>query len=240
MIPIKDDNPTQTFPIITIVLIVLNVVIYAVQVSLGDGAEAFIYRFGAIPFEISHFQELPKLPFAFQTRMPNIFTLITAMFLHGGLFHLLGNMLYLWIFGDNVEAIMGSMRFLAFYLLCGLIAALSHIIIEPNSTVPMVGASGAISGVLGAYFLRFPRARVHVLIIFFFIFRVIRVSALFVLGFWFLIQLSNGLGQMKLNPTGSGVAWFAHIGGFIAGMILVYFFEKKHKTRIYGRRGWWW
>ena len=180
------------------------------------------------------------MPFAFQTRMPNIFTLFTSMFLHGGFLHIFGNMLYLWIFGDNVEAIMGSVRFLLFYLLCGLIAALSYIIIDPNSTVPMIGASGAISGVLGAYFLRFPRARVHVLFIFFFIFRVIRVSALFVLGFWFLFQLLNGLGQMKLHSTGGGVAWFAHIGGFIAGMILVYFFEKKHKTRIYGRKGWWW
>lgn len=239
MIPIKDDNPNRTFPIMTIVLIVLNVVIYAVEHSLGQGAEAFVYRFGTIPWEISHFEELPQLPVDFRSHIPNIFTLITSMFLHGSILHLIGNMLYLWIFGDNVEAIMGSMRFLGFYLLCGLIATLSHIIIEPNSTLPLVGASGAISGVLGAYFLRFPRAKVHVLIVFFFIFRVVRISAILVLGFWFLIQLTNGLGSMNAKEAGGGVAWFAHIGGFIAGATLVYFFDKKKKTRIYGKSvGW--
>jgi membrane associated rhomboid family serine protease len=147
-------------------------------------------------------------------------------------------MLYLWIFGDNIEALMGHFRFLIFYVLCGVIAVVSHILTEPNSVVPMVGASGAISGVLGAYFVRFPRARVHVMIIFIFFIRVVRVSALFVLGFWFVIQVLNGFGSLGFQ-SGGGVAWFAHIGGFAAGMVLVLLFENKEQVKVYRRAGWW-
>jgi len=234
MIPIKDDNPTYTFPVITILLILANIGIFIYQFLLGQEAQAFISKLGAIPWEITHFRELPGLPLEYRSEFPNILTLFTSMFLHGGPFHLLGNMLYLWIFGDNIEALVGHARFLGFYLCCGLVATLSHVISDPASTTPMVGASGAISGVLGAYFLRFPRAKVHVLIFFLFFIRVIRVSALFVLGFWLVMQVLNGFGSLGFQ-RGGGIAWFAHIGGFIAGMVLVFFFEKKDRVRYYRR-----
>lgn len=237
MIPIKDDNPTRYFPVATILLILANIGVFIHQMTLGSESQAFIYRLGVIPWEITHFQEASHMPFNYRSNMPNVFTLFTSMFVHGGIFHLLGNMLYLWIFGDNIESLVGHLRFLIFYLCCGLGAAFVRIITGPNSLIPMIGASGAISGVLGAYLLRFPRAKVHVLIFFFFFIRVVRVSALFVLGFWFLIQLFNGLGALKLGETG-GVAWFAHIGGFIAGMILIYPFEKKGTYKIHRRIGW--
>ena len=238
MIPIKDDNPSYTFPLVTIFFILANVTVYIYQMTLGQTTQALFYKFGTIPWEITHFHELPRLPENFHSQIPNVLTLFTAMFIHGGILHLLGNMLYLWIFGDNVEALMGHIRFFFFYLLCGLIAVFSHIIVTPNSTLPMIGASGAISGVLGAYFVRFPRAKVHVLIFLFFFIRVIRISALFVLGFWFVIQIFSGLGSLGPGTDG-GVAWFAHIGGFLSGMVLIFFFEKKERVRIYRSTGWW-
>lgn len=237
MIPIKDDNPKTTFPVMNILLILANIAVFVYQVRLGSGIESFIYRFGTIPWEITHFQELPGLQWEFRTIFPNILTLVTSMFLHGGVLHLLGNLLYLWIFGDNVEALVGHWRYLLFYLLCGIIATLTHITMEPNSTIPMIGASGAISGILGSYFISFPRARVHVLLVFFFLFRVVRVSALFVLGFWFLLQVLNGFGTLGIR-SGGGVAWFAHIGGFVAGMFLILFFKRKGKYRVNRSRKW--
>ena len=235
MIPIKDDNPTRTFPFVTVLLIAANVAVFIYQWSLGEGASAFVYRLGTIPWEITHFSELPNLPAAAQTGFPSFLTLLTSMFLHGGLLHLLGNMLYLWIFGDNIEAIMGPVRFLIFYLLCGLAATLSHVVLTPDSTIPMVGASGAISGILGAYLLKFPRAKVHILVILFIIIRTFKISALWVLGFWFVMQVLSGLGSLG-SAQESGVAWFAHIGGFLAGMILVFFFQKADRVAYYRRR----
>ncbi len=238
MIPIKDDNPTHHFPITTILLILINIGVYIYQVTHGPEFQTFIYRLGVIPWEITHFHEAPNIPLQYWSTMPNIFTLLTSMFVHGGIFHLLGNMLYLWIFGDNVEALTGHLRFLGFYLSCGLAATFTQIIIAPNSLIPMVGASGAISGVLGAYLIYFPRAKVHILVFFFFFIRIVRVSALFVLGLWFFIQVFNGLGSFGHEETG-GVAWFAHIGGFIAGMILLFPFKKKNPVRIYKKANWW-
>lgn len=224
MIPLKDDNPSRIFPVVTILLILANVAVFVYQMTLGGNGHVFVMRFGAIPWEIIHFQEWHHSNPAFQTVYPNGLTLITSMFLHGGIFHLLGNMLYLWIFGDNVEGSMGHIRFLFFYGFCGLAAALTHIAFDPNSTIPMVGASGAISGVLGAYLIRFPKARVHVLIFIIWIIRVVRIPALFVLSFWFFMQILNGLG---LLGGGGSVAWFAHIGGFVAGMILILLFKRR-------------
>lgn len=224
MIPIKDDNPTTIFPLMTILLIAANVAVFIYQVTLGEAAQGFVYRFGAVPWEVTHFQEFPNFPGDYQSSIPGVLTIFTSMFLHGGPVHLLGNMLYLWIFGDNIEALVGHFRFLFFYLCCGLVASLGHVISDPQSTLPMVGASGAISGVLGAYFIRFPKARVHVLIIFILFIRVIRVPAIIVLGIWLVIQIMNGLGTLGFG--GGGVAWFAHIGGFIAGLILIFFFQK--------------
>jgi rhomboid family protein len=156
--------------------------------------------------------------------LPASMSLITSMFLHGGFMHLIGNMLYLWIFGNNIEDAMGHGRFIAFYLLCGVIAAMSHAVMEPGSTAPMIGASGAISGVLGAYLLLYPRARVFVLIPLGFFFWRMYVPAGFVLGFWFVLQL---LSSTATAGAGGGVAWFAHIGGFLAGMVLIGFFKRR-------------
>jgi membrane associated rhomboid family serine protease len=234
MIPIKDDNPRIAFPFITILFILVNTIVFLYQILYVAEPQAFVYRFGTIPWEITHFTELNRLPPEFRSEIPNVLTLFSSMFIHGGILHLAGNMLYLWIFGDNVEGIMGHGRFFFFYLCCGLAASASHVLIAPNSTVPMVGASGAISGILGAYFVRFPRAKVHVVFILIFFIRVIRIPAFFVLGFWFVVQLLSGL--IYMGPEGNaGVAWFAHIGGFAAGIILVFFFEKKERVRIYRR-----
>jgi membrane associated rhomboid family serine protease len=180
--------------------------------------ERFFLKFGVIPNNLTNYFS------------SNIYTLFTSMFLHGGILHLVGNMLYLYIFGDNVENIMGHFRYLIFYLICGIGASFLQVFVMPSSIIPMVGASGAISGILGAYVLKFPRANVSILIFIFFFIRIVKVPALFVLGFWFFIQLSEGLTSLGLDING-GVAWFAHVGGFIAGLLAVNLFEKK-KVRI--------
>ncbi len=229
MIPIKDDNPTRTVPFVTVSLIILNCVIYLYQMILpGELSHLLTLKFGVVPYEITHFVDVrPEIP------IPTFFTVITSQFLHGSIFHLGGNMLYLWIFGNNIEDIMGHLRFLGFYLICGILAALAHIILQPTSTIPTIGASGAISGVLGAYLLRFPKAKVLVVLWLFFIIRLIYVPALVVLGFWIIIQIFSGFGS--LGSSGGGVAWFAHIGGFFAGMILLKVFERRRsrwKVRV--------
>jgi membrane associated rhomboid family serine protease len=213
MIPLKDDIPSYRKPLISTGLIILNILVYLYQLIQGRYFEQFIVKYGTIPYEIMHGQELtPELA------APIPLTLFTAMFLHGGLFHLGGNMLYLWIFGDNVEDKLGHLRFLIFYFLSGMAASLAHVITSPGSQIPMVGASGAIAGVLGAYLIRFPQARIQTLIFFGFFVRAVRIPALFVLGFWFILQLLYGL--PSLGAQGGGVAWFAHIGGFLAGILL--------------------
>ncbi|MCH8126235.1 rhomboid family intramembrane serine protease [candidate division KSB1 bacterium] len=228
MIPLNDENPTQNIPFITYTIITVNILVFFNQ-FLFEGS-GFVIKYGTIPYEITHFREIASRP-EFQTPFANIFTLFTSMFIHGGFFHIASNMLFLWIFGDNVEDLMGSFRFLLFYLLTGLIASLAQIIIAPSSTIPMVGASGAISGVLGAYFLKFPKAKVKVLIIFIFFIQVISVPAVIVLGFWFLMQIMSGFTSLDALDMG-GVAWFAHIGGFIAGLIFVNKFQKR-KVQIW-------
>ena len=219
MIPLKDDIPSYRVPIATIGLIILNCIVFFFQLSLGPkGFEAGLVKYGAIPFEITHFREItPDLTF------PVSLSLFSSMFMHGGFLHLLGNMLYLWIFGDNVEDKLGHIRFVIFYIISGLIASFSYIITAPGSNVPMVGASGAISGVLGAYFLKFPKARILTLIFFGFFVRMVKVPALFFLGFWFFLQLLSGLPSLGAQTTG-GVAWFAHIGGFLGGILLIKLF----------------
>lgn len=211
MIPIRDNIPSSTYPYVTVSIIIINIAVFIYQLTLGlSGIESFIYRTAAIPVEITTFADtLPK------GVVPPPFTIFTAMFVHGGLLHLGGNMLFLWIFGDNVEDRFGHFFFLVFYLLTGIAASLTHILMEPASTVPMVGASGAIAGVLGAYFLFFPRAQIKTLVFFIFFINIVRLPALIFLGFWFLFQvLSSGL-----TPAG-GVAWYAHIGGFAAGFLI--------------------
>ncbi len=222
MIPLKDDNPTNSFPVVTILLILSNVSVFLYQFFLPPReGMVFTMQMGVIPFQITHFSDA-----IFPTPVPLYLTLITAMFLHGGMLHLGGNMLYLWVFGNNIEDTVGHFRFLFFYLLCGLIATLTHIAAVPDARIPLIGASGAIAGVLGAYIVCFPHARVLVLFWFLFFIRIIRVPALIVLGFWFLIQLMNASVD---TGDGGGVAWYAHIGGFVAGIVLIWRFRRPRQ-----------
>jgi membrane associated rhomboid family serine protease len=220
MIPLSDDNPSQLRPVVTIGLIVTCIVVFLWQLGHDpDASQALVYAYGLVPSVLFHISSLPPEVAV----VPPALTVVTSMFLHGGWLHLIGNMLYLWIFGDNVEDSMGHARFIVFYLLCGVTAALTQAIPDPQSDLPMIGASGAISGVLGAYLLLFPRARVLVLVPIVFIFTTLRLPAAFVLGLWFLLQALNGLYNAD---AGGGVAFRAHIGGFVAGMALVMLFKR--------------
>jgi len=219
MIPLHDDNPTERTPVVTIAFIVACVLVFFHQASLPAGSgDTFVFQYGAIPALVFGQAGLPEMDVA----IPPYTTLVTSMFLHGGWMHLIGNMLYLWIFGNNIEDVMGHAKYVAFYLLCGILAALGHAFTDPSSTIPMVGASGAISGVLGAYVLLFPRARVLVLMPGF---GATRVPAGFVLGMWFVMQLLSG--RMSFGREGGGVAFFAHIAGFVAGMALIGLFKRQ-------------
>ena len=223
MFPLRDDNPITITPIVTWALIVLNVVIFFYQVSLGPNAsQLFVYQFGAIPAVIVGDQILPEKIAA----IPPSMSLLTSMFLHGGWMHLIGNMWFLWIFGNNIEEAMGHLRYLIFYLLCGFLASASHILAYPNSTIPTIGASGAIAGALGAYIMLYPRARVWTLIFLGFFIRLMYIPAWIVLGIWILFQFINGSMAMA-TQQGGGIAFWAHIGGFIAGILLVGLFKKS-------------
>ena len=222
MIPYKDDNPTRTFPFVTIGLIGINSLIFLYEVLLRTRLQGFIFDLGMIPYEVTHGVNLPVSP-SFSPYL----TLLTSMFLHGGWLHLIGNMLYLWIFGDNVEDVLGHPRFFIFYIVCGLVAAGTHVLANPNSTVPTLGASGSIAGVLGAYFFLYPRARIYTLVPIFFYMQVIVLPAFIVLGFWFLIQILSGLFSWRVNL--GGVAWFAHIGGFVGGYLLMRRYASKRR-----------
>ena len=227
-LPLKDINPTVRKPYVTIALIAANVLVYLYQMSLGPQFSSFIASFGATPFEITRMTDLVGgFSIAggsirhFPGPHPIILTLLTSMFMHGSLLHLGGNMLYLWIFGNNIEDILGPGRFIIFYLLCGLAAHALHIAVDPSSVIPTVGASGAISGVIGAYLIAFPGARVLSLIFFGFFIRMAVVPAFVIIIFWFVIQLVSAMASLG-GMAGGGVAWFAHIGGFIAGVALIY------------------
>lgn len=221
MIPLRDDNPSTIVPVVTIAFVVGCVLVFLWQVSLGPirGQQA-IFALGVIPAVLLGDGALPPE----LAIVPPYLTTLTSMFMHGGWMHLIGNMLYLWIFGDNVEDSMGHVRFVIFYVLCGLAAVFAQALPEPSSTVPMVGASGAISGVLGAYLLLYPHARVLVAIPLGFIIQTVRIPAGIVLVLWFGLQL---LSQVATPAGEGGVAFRAHIGGFIAGMLLIPFFKQK-------------
>ncbi len=222
MIPLRDDNPTSITPFVTYAFIAACVLAFLWQMSLGKkGFEAAVLALGVTPATLLGDARLPPELYL----VPPVATVFSSMFLHGGFMHLAGNMLYLWIFGNNVEDSMGHVRFVIFYLLCGVAAALAQAWPNPDSTIPMIGASGAISGVLGAYLLLFPRARVLVLIPLGAFSRIVYVPAMFVLGFWFVLQLIS----TALTEGGQGgVAWGAHIGGFVAGMVLIPLFKHRH------------
>ena len=210
--PYKDDNPRVLFPFVTYGIIGLNILVFWAQFFVY-GNERLISTFAFVPYEFK------------------LFTIFTSMFMHGGLMHIIGNMWFLYIFGDNVESILGHVRFLLFYLFCGIGAAVAQFLIQPDSTTPMVGASGAIAGILGAYMIKFPKARVHVLAVIFIFITTIVVPAQLVLGLWFLMQLSGGLGSLGFDTTG-GIAWFAHIGGFIVGISTLRIFQTINIKKI--------
>jgi membrane associated rhomboid family serine protease len=227
MIPLHDDNPTEIAPVVTVAIIAICTFVFLWQVSLGgQGLQATVYSLGVIPAVLLNKVDLP----AEAVLVPAYLTVITSMFLHGGFMHLAGNMLYLWIFGNNVEDAMGHMRFVIFYLLCGSAAVAGQVLQNPASEIPMIGASGAISGVLGAYLLLYPHARVLVLVPFGFYMRMMYLPAGWVLGLWFVIQI---LSSLITSPAGGGVAWFAHIGGFLAGMVLIHFFKSRRVTLLH-------
>jgi len=214
-IPLKDENPTRHFPFLTLTLIILNTGIFLFQALSPQGLAHYVMKMGVIPYEITHFQSLGE-----GVRLSPPLTLMASMFLHGSLFHLAGNMLFLWIFGNNVEDFLGPFRFVFFYFLSGLGASFFQVVFSPNSRVPMIGASGAIAGVLGAYFLLYPAARVRTLVFLFFFVRVIPIPAAYVLGLWFILQILN-------VGMGGGIAWFAHIGGFLVGLALIRRFVRR-------------
>ena len=222
MIPLKDDNPTSGKPIVTFFLIGLCVLIFLLQLgSQSYKTGQLFYSYGLIPSVLMGHNQLPVDLYA----VPAFVTIFTSMFMHGGFMHLIGNMLYMWIFADNIEDNLGMSKFLIFYLLSGMGAAMTQVLIDTQSQTPMVGASGAIGGVLGAYLINHPNARVLVLIPFGFFSQLIKIRALYVLGFWFILQFIS---------SGGGVAYAAHIGGFVSGIVLILFFNKgsKKKTKI--------
>ena len=230
MFPYRDDNPTLATPIATIALIAANVVMWVVVQGMGaePRLSASICELGVIPGEL--FGRLPEgyvLPMgpgaACEMSGPAWYTPLTSMFLHGGWLHLIGNMWFLWVFGNNVEDSMGHLRYITFYLLCGVAAAAVQSVLDPSSAIPMVGASGAISGVMGAYVLLYPRVQVHMLVVLVIIVTRIRVPAFMMLGYWFLLQLLGGAATS--GSEDGGVAFWAHVGGFLAGAALIGLFK---------------
>lgn len=227
MIPLRDTIPSATWPMATAGLIGVNLLAFFYELSLGRELDVFIMQYGAVPIRFVLAGQMPEVSWA--SRMVPLFT---SMFLHGGWFHILGNMLYLWIFGDNVEDRLGHGRFVVFYLLCGLTAALAQIYINPSSRVPMVGASGAVAGVLGAYLVLFPSARVLALVPVGFFIQLLEIPAFVFLLFWFFMQFLSGAASITTAQymTG-GVAWWAHIGGFVSGMALGFLFPKRTRQQ---------
>ncbi|MGD1996310.1 MAG: rhomboid family intramembrane serine protease [Anaerolineae bacterium] len=227
MIPISDELPSRRVPLVTYGLIALNVVVFLYELMLGPAVDKFYMVWGAVPAYITNFQRYPLAPL----------TLLTSMFIHAGPAHIIGNMLYLWIFGDNVEDTLGRVRYGIFYLAAGLAAGLAQIAVSPSSTAPGVGASGAVAGVLAVYVVLFPTAPVRVLVPGFYFMRVARVPALIVLGLWFVIQLFNGVLSLgSMNVATGGVAWFAHIGGFVSGLVVGLLVRSLYGGGASGRR----
>ncbi len=225
MIPIGDyAGARPRFPIVNIALILINIAVFIYELSLGGGArlQEFFFTWGAIPREVTRGTDLAPT-----IQLPIYVTLLTSIFMHGGWLHLGGNMLYLWVFGDNVEDGMGHLKYLLFYLICGVAAGLAQIAINPNSTIPLVGASGAIAGVMGAYLVMFPGATIRTVVILVFFITVTYLPAILVIGVWFLIQLYSGVGSLGVRTAQGGVAFWAHVGGFVAGMLLSFLFRRR-------------
>jgi len=222
MIPYKDDNPIHIIPFSTILIISLNMLVFIMQLLSGEDSRSIVYSYGAIPQNIIGSQSSQPIPASL--------TIFTSMFMHGGVFHIVWNMLYFWIFGNNIEEILGHTRFILFYLFCGVAAALSHILLSPDSNVPMIGASGAVSGMLGAYILLFPMAQVRTIVLLGFYITVVRIPALIVIGFWAIIQVVSGL-LSQGNAAQGGIAFFAHVGGFIAGLFTIKLWRPRRSNK---------
>ena len=221
MIPLRDVIPSRTSPVLVITIIALNAVAFLFEQTLSDRQLAlFVREYGVVP-----------AAFAWGS-------VFTSMFLHGGWMHFLGNMLFLWIFGDNVEDRMGHGRFVVFYLICGTVAAVAHVMSEPGSPIPTIGASGAVAGVMGAYLVLYPRSRILTLLPLLIFWRIIEVPAVVFLGLWFVLQLFSGVGTMLMATQGApagGIAFWAHVAGFLAGVVLVYAFRRPERVRV----EWW-
>jgi len=221
MIPLRDVIPSRTFPAVVVTIIALNAFAFVFEQTLSERELAvFVRVYGVVPLNFS------------------LSAVFTSMFLHGGWMHFLGNMLFLWIFGDNVEDRMGHGRFIVFYLVCGAVAAIAHVMSEPSSPIPTIGASGAVAGVMGAYFVLYPRSRILALLPLFIFWQIIEVPAVLFLGLWFVLQLFSGVGTMLMATQGApagGIAFWAHVAGFLAGVILVYAFRRPERARV----EWW-
>jgi len=227
MIPIGDLNPRRHFPLATILIIALNVVVFFYQLLLPDDAlNRLVLAAGLVPYEVTN-----------RFGVAVVGDLLTSMFLHGGWMHIISNMLYLWIFGDNVEDRLGVPVYAAFYLVAGIGASLAQVAVNPASTIPTIGASGAIAGVLGAYLVMFPKTRVRTLILAFRFIRIVELPALVVLGLWFVLQIFSGLASVSSMATG-GVAWFAHIGGFVIGILVGLFYKTQRDRGPHVRFDW--
>jgi membrane associated rhomboid family serine protease len=215
MIPLRDTQPSSSPPIVTVLIISLNVLVFLYQISLNQYESNYlIATYGLIPDRL-HYSAL-----------------LTSMFLHGGFMHLIGNMWFLWIFGDNVEDVLGHGKYLLFYLLCGILAAIVHVALNSDSRLPTIGASGAIAGVMGAYVVKFPHSRIITLVFIFIFLTTVEVPAAFMLIYWFVIQLFSGVGSIGYsNVSRGGTAWFAHVGGFLAGVILVNVMGTRERFR---------
>ncbi|MGV1099392.1 rhomboid family intramembrane serine protease [Thiovibrio sp. JS02] len=228
MFPLKDDIPSKSFPVVNLWLIVVNVLCFLYQLSLGPGLEPFVVDYGFIPARFVAELRANLFP-------GSVVPIFSSMFLHGSLLHVFSNMWMLWIFGDNVEDRMGHGRYLFFYLLCGVAAAFTQFGVSPQARVPMIGASGAISGVIGAYLLLYPGARILTFIPIFILFYLVEIPAYFFIGFWFLMQFLQGTAQFAVGRLAEGgVAFWAHIGGFLAGVFLLQFFKRRREG---GKRG---
>lgn len=218
MIPLRSSEPHYTRPTVNLVLIAINVLVFFYELSLGNGYRLnhFIAQYGIVPDRL------------------NLASILTSMFIHGGFLHILGNMWFLWVFGRGVEDVLGHGKYLFFYLVCGVAAALAHILINAGSTVPTVGASGAIAGVMGAYLITFPRARIITLVLLFIFITTVDIPAAFLLLYWFAIQFFNGVGSVGYSQASKGdVAWFAHVGGFVAGIVLIKLISPRRRFRPY-------
>jgi rhomboid family protein len=224
MIPLRDTTRSSSFPVVNIILIISNVIVFLYEISLGQGSDRFIFQHGLIPGLL-----FSSTNVGFAERYSPLFT---SQFIHGGFLHLLGNMLFLYIFGDNVEDKMGHFKYLIFYIICGFSAGIFQTLTNIHSTIPMIGASGAISGVLGAYLIFFPRSRILTLLPIFFFIQLIHIPAAVFIIIWFIFQFLSGVATLPAKPGIGGIAFWAHIGGFVSGLILARFFNKKGSIRI--------